>query len=648
MIFEEASDSKHIDLTTSWLREKYDLLNKELFDGKLGNCDFGIFTTGRGSSGRTLGLFSMENDNLKAERRTRRIYADTYFGKRYIYNDNDFERICKPKISLNGNYKWTEKAALSTLLHEMCHYYTYMNGFAPKQGHGWEFKSIASIVSSKSNNTFPVERIASAEEMKEVELNQEIAQRNERRKENKIGRMVPVFIYFTNGIVGMVPAMNTEVINDIIYIFKDRDTVEKCTVSHDEELKMYIEKHYQVSRKYKGWYRVQDVREIMDKLPSTEEVVFKNNNNSTNESVMTKETINEVLRPVIPWNEVYGFIKNEMPRLKQRGKVKIEFKNGPNGYFLAQLRKNTIIVNWFGETKQIPTDDIDNMSDETMAKVILSGLIAIYNKKRKSTMRNESKSKIVKLTESELRNVIKEAVNEISAAMADRAASAAYKKARANGYPITGDNLKKFKQGDKFLKYRDDKLSKGRKNVGLYYHFGDPDEKISLATYTNDTATPITDPADSIADLEKLPFKDEITNESRQNVLKLTESQLHQVIENVVRNIMEDTRSQRMKDPINQWFKDMNNAQRLRDTMDNVYGSSAKKYFDEIDRMLQQYGDAHVSRFYSDDNNLVVAVNKTADDRKDDIVRGIEEIGYKFTNAGENGEYVMLDFTSAR
>ena len=152
-------------------------------------------------------------------------------------------------------------------------------------------------------------------------------------------------------------------------------------------------------------------------------------------------------------------------------------------------------------------------------------------------MKNRYNKKVVKITESDLRLIVNEAVNEISAAMSDRAASAAYKKARSNGYPITGDYYKKYMQGDKFLKYRNDKLSKGRNNVGLYYHFEDPDKKISLADYTNGNVKVITDPASSIAELEKLPFNDNIADE---NKTRASEQNMNRIVKEAIGKVLRE------------------------------------------------------------------------------------------------------------
>lgn len=95
-------------------------------------------------------------------------------------------------------------------------------------------------------------------------------------------------------------------------------------------------------------------------------------------------------------------------------------------------------------------------------------------------------------------------VNEVSAALADRAAEISYKKAREgfgkyeNSDEIPHDSYhgKKFAQGEKFLKYRNNKLNKGQSEIGIYYE-GD---KIRLKNYK--TGEFLTKPCDSIEELE--------------------------------------------------------------------------------------------------------------------------------------------------
>ena len=38
--------------TTEWIAQKYNEMNSLLFDNKLGECNFRIFTSGKGSQGK--------------------------------------------------------------------------------------------------------------------------------------------------------------------------------------------------------------------------------------------------------------------------------------------------------------------------------------------------------------------------------------------------------------------------------------------------------------------------------------------------------------------------------------------------------------------------------------------------------------------
>ena len=53
--------------------------------------------------------------------------------------------------------------------------------------------------------------------------------------------------------------------------------------------------------------------------------------------------------------------------------------------------------------------------------------------------------------------------------------------------------------------------------------------------------------------------------------IRITEADFREIIKETVKKILkEDTKAQRKKDPMNQWFNGMDKAQRLRDTMDYV------------------------------------------------------------------------------
>lgn len=243
--------------TVEWMKQNYDKLNNELFDGKLGQCDFSIFTSGKGSQGGVLGWFQLQNRVKYLKSTTRQMYVQTMFGREMI-NENNFYNYCKPIIKLNGNYKWSEKAMLSTLAHEMCHYYTYMKGFVPKQGHGREFKQIGAYISAKSNGIFTVERLASAEEMSEMELNNTMQDKQNKREENKKSRLNLLFIYRNDGIVEMIPTTNKNLIDQIISANKGRQWVSRIVLSNDINLiSMLLEMGYDRNLRTYKFYHVE-------------------------------------------------------------------------------------------------------------------------------------------------------------------------------------------------------------------------------------------------------------------------------------------------------------------------------------------------------------------------------------------------------
>ena len=122
-------------------------------------------------------------------------------------------RLCKPRIELNGNYTGTEQSFLATLAHEMCHYYTYMNGYCPKQGHGREFKEIGQIVSQRSNGMFTIQRLASAEQMSEMELSDEMKAKREKRLSNRKSSVTAVIVFTPEGKIKLSITSNERLVN---------------------------------------------------------------------------------------------------------------------------------------------------------------------------------------------------------------------------------------------------------------------------------------------------------------------------------------------------------------------------------------------------------------------------------------------------
>ena len=245
-------------LTTEWMEEKYNLFNKTLFNNALGGCRMSIFTQGNGKS-YTLGHFGFGNKNGRIERSTRRLFVNRAYYKEYAERYNIVD-LLDPYIELNGNYQWTEPVAENTLVHEMCHYYTYKDGYAPIQGHGREFKEIASIVAQRSNGEFTIQRFATAEEMSQIQLDDNLQKQKEKRIDNKMQRCYVLFLYYLNGEVMMLNMMNfnaaESLLDRYLYYTYSSSKVLKILGSDDMELKSLIfSKGYTgVSRTGRGWY----------------------------------------------------------------------------------------------------------------------------------------------------------------------------------------------------------------------------------------------------------------------------------------------------------------------------------------------------------------------------------------------------------
>ena len=209
------SDEKFIP-TVDWIAEKYFELNEWLFNGKLGNCLFEVYTSGKGME-RSLGHFRFTGTGVKYNKRTRRMYwvDPVYHNSLEVHiNAANFVKYTKPMIGLNGNYKRTEHMWLNTLVHEMCHYYTYMNGQVPVQAHGTEFRQIGQIVGIRSNGVFDIKRLCDAENI--GELDGEIAAKRQARDDKKKNNMTALLVFRNNGDIQLITTTSQEVIQKVV------------------------------------------------------------------------------------------------------------------------------------------------------------------------------------------------------------------------------------------------------------------------------------------------------------------------------------------------------------------------------------------------------------------------------------------------
>lgn len=214
----EKGDNGLMRASVEWMSENYDRFNRELFDGKLGDCKFEIFTTGRGSQGRTLGRFRLMTRDVYV-RRSSGIMCVRRYGLEEDINRSNFVELCNPCIMLNGHYSGTEDALQGTLVHEMVHYYTYMFGHCPKQAHGIEFREVAAVVSSRSGGRFTIQRLATAEEMSNYRLDDDMQSKHDRRVASKKARARAIFVYRKDGRVELTIVSNTN--NDVPYEIYD-------------------------------------------------------------------------------------------------------------------------------------------------------------------------------------------------------------------------------------------------------------------------------------------------------------------------------------------------------------------------------------------------------------------------------------------
>jgi hypothetical protein len=286
--------------TVKWMRQKYDEMNQELFGGSLRECHFDIFIKGKGSEGRRLGFFKMNCGYLKYDRYNRRMFRETY-GDRVYINYNNFYEVCYPTISLNGNYTGTEYGFLSTLVHEMCHYYTYMNGRVPGKAHGPEFYHIGDAVVLRSGGLFTIERLASAEEMAHLDLNDEMKARQEKRLATKKSNIYAVFDYHSSTDIRLSTTSSEELIRQICDFEHRNKSSQQVIITNDSSvIDVLFENGYKKNfRKWKYW-SVGD-KDWLNILDNADKQIIKNpnrmneNKQKRNLDTIIKEAIDRLI-----------------------------------------------------------------------------------------------------------------------------------------------------------------------------------------------------------------------------------------------------------------------------------------------------------------------------------------------------------------
>ena len=94
--------------------------------------------------------------------------------------------------------------------------------------------------------------------------------------------------------------------------------------------------------------------------------------------------------------------------------------------------------------------------------------------------------------------------------------------------------------------------------------------------------------------------------------IRLTESDLHKIVKESVKRVLKE--------------------------------GNIRDLFDKIDEQLSAVCDAHVSRFYSGENNITIAVSRRNAMCKNDVIAIMKDFGYDLYDTGANGEYLMMTF----
>ena len=338
--------------TVEWMAQKYQEMNEQLFNGVLGDCNFNIFTTGRGSQGGTLGWFKIGARGIRADRYSRRMFKRIGWDTEYIDKHN-FANLCWPTIELNGNYSGTEHGFLATLVHEMCHYYTYMNGYCPKQGHGTEFKQIGFIVSSRSNGLFTIQRIATAEEMSELELNDEMKAKRAKRLANKKASVTAVIVFTQEGKVKLTMTSNQKLVNLITKTEEDERN-EKVVSTNDANIIDYLfSKGYRKNMRTWRYWSLEDkpwINELKNMLPeaSGEMLGVRRPHPQTQQQVQPQQKEPRRIFSIktstgsfeydgSAYNSLFKALRERFPKMSDDTIKKI--MNNPNNYRMEESRK---------------------------------------------------------------------------------------------------------------------------------------------------------------------------------------------------------------------------------------------------------------------------------------------------------------------
>lgn len=147
------NENSGVKVTLGWMKEKYAEFNETLFDNKLPECRLEVTKL----KNKMLGLFSFDDKifclnprNIGGNKKYRMYKSENDKPK----SINDISEV-HPTISMNNEGFFRDELAMeSTLIHEMIHFYTYKDCWAPAIAHGKEFKQWCTIIGSKGKKKY--------------------------------------------------------------------------------------------------------------------------------------------------------------------------------------------------------------------------------------------------------------------------------------------------------------------------------------------------------------------------------------------------------------------------------------------------------------------------------------------------------------
>ena len=118
------------------------------------------------------------------------------------------------------------------------------------------------------------------------------------------------------------------------------------------------------------------------------------------------------------------------------------------------------------------------------------------------------------------------------------------------------------------------------------------------------------------------------TNTNMKQTIRLNESELKKMIAESVKNILsEDTKAQRKKDPMNQWFNDMENIQKHRDNMEYITKGGKKPKHWKNNKQKEDLNENESFDLEYDDNGYITNLPEDIEEWG----RKCQQLGYELS-----------------